>query len=206
MRLVTHVRFRAFGAVLAASVVATAIAGCAGDGDAAAPGPKATVTVTETATPLEATDLPEESPPPSSFEPNVGDLALSVGETREGTAFRTTLEEIRFPYPPGQYREPESGNQFLGLRLEQCMRDSAEPTDEYGEPLMSTYPGEWYAATPSGEQLTGGGEWTDWPQPKFPTLVTMNPGECIKGWVTLEVHNGTKVAKIIWRPGRCQAV
>jgi hypothetical protein len=175
------------------------LTGCGGG--EAAPNAQPTVTVTVTPTPLEATELSDPTPSAGSFEPNVGERALKIGEPRQGSAVRTTLREVRFPYPPGQYREPEQGQQFVGLRIEQCLAKTAEATDDYGDPIQSTYPGDWYVGTPNGNQLTGGGEWTDWPQPKFPTLVSMNPGECLKGWITLEVPVGTKIAKLIWRPG-----
>ena len=29
----------------------------------------------------------------------------------------------------------------------------------------------------------------------------MNAGDCVKGWVALEVPVGTRIEKMIWRPG-----
>jgi hypothetical protein len=150
------------------------------------------------ADPTEATEAAD-SEAPESFTPNVGERALRVGETREGTGLRTTLSEITYPYPPAQYREPSTGNQFMGLRVTQCMRDDVE-TNEYGD--YSTYNGDWYAASPTGEQVAGdGSSWSDWPSPKFPESVTLNPGDCLQGWIALEVPAGMQVEKIIWRPG-----
>jgi hypothetical protein len=36
---------------------------------------------------------------------------------------------------------------------------------------------------------------------KFPENVTMAPGDCLVGWLTVEVPIGMKVAKIVYRPG-----
>src|SRR5215210_1929426 len=97
--------------------------------------------------------------------------------------FDTTLFEIRYPYPPGQYRTPQQGMQFLGLRVEQCFDKTADRLNEYGEPTYTTYTGDWVAVAPDGTEAAGGGSsWNDWPAPKFPENVTMNPGDCLKGW------------------------
>ena len=37
--------------------------------------------------------------------------------------------------------------------------------------------------------------------PEFPENVTLNAGECLKGWLAIEVREGMKVKKIVWRPG-----
>lgn len=184
--------------LIAAGLVAfslTALVSCSGgdDGAIAAPDPTpVTPTTTLTADPSDSG-----SDEPSNYEPNVGDRALRIGQTREGEAGLMTLQEIKLPYPPAEYRTPQPGNQFLGLRLKQCVREDA---DLDGEDFVSSSAGEWYAATPSGNQITSSSGWVDWPAPRFPDYVTVNPGECLKGWVSLEVPTGTKVEKMIWRP------
>jgi hypothetical protein len=194
------------GALVVIAITA-ALAGCSNDPEDQAAEPAATATVTVTADASEASEPAastltaeptKESEPAQPAEPNVGEKALRVGDTREGTGFRTTLLEIKYPYPPGQYREPQPGKQFLGLRLKQCMRTEAEPSGED----YSTSGSDWYAATPNGEQYSGdGSSWNDWPSPKFPESVTLNPGDCLTGWIANEVPIGTKIVKIIWRPG-----
>lgn len=184
MRLVT--------AGLAASALLV-LGACSGGDDGAADAPQSTP-VTPTTT---LTATPSEEEEQADYEPNVGDRALRVGETREGEAGRMTLLEIKLPYPPAEFRRPQPGNQFLGLRLKQCLREDA---DLDGTDFVSSSAGEWYAATPNGNQLTSTSGWIDWPAPRFPDYVTVNPGECLKGWVSLEVPTGTKVEKMIWRP------
>ncbi|UUW92507.1 hypothetical protein [Pimelobacter simplex] len=189
-------------AIAAAALLTLGVlAGCGGDdgGDSDA---KAVETVTATATvtvtpetfesaPDDSTSSAEEDP----YAPNVGDRALKVGETRVGQSIETTLEEMKIPYPPGQYREPGPNNVFLGLRIEQCLAADA-PTDIY-----STYAHDWSAVAPSGsEYKDSGSSWNDWPTPRFSEYVTMIPGRCIKGWIAYEVPQGAKIASVLWRP------
>lgn len=139
-------------------------------------------------------------PSPSAIDPaapNVGERALKIGETREGISFETTLLKVRYPYPPGEYREPETGKAFVGMRVRVCMKEEAESTGED----YSTYNGEWFAASSNGDQATSSSSWDDWPAPKFPENVTMNPGECLRGWLSIEIPKKMKVAKIVYRPG-----
>lgn len=183
--------------VIGASL-ALVLSGCGGDGlsGASATATK-TVTVTSTTTLTPAPDSASAGPKAGKFDPNVGDRALRIGMTREGRATKTTLREIRYPYPPAQYREPEAGKQYVGLRISQCLRPGY---DLRGEQLTATYNGEWYIASPSGAQVTSSTSYNDWPAPKFPENVTISPGECLKGWLTVEVKKGFKIEKVIWRP------
>jgi|GEM_PF-6630836 len=186
----------ALGGLLFASAF---LAGCGGGNDGPDANPTATVSVTTTVTETpqtfesETPEITTESQTPNA--PNVGDLALTVGETRVGQTIKTTLQEVKIPYPPGQYRTPEAGNVFVGLRIEQCV-DADGPAD-----ILSTSLFDWSAVTPNGnEYKTGGSSWTDWPEPRFPDYVTMVPGRCVKGWLAFEVPQGTQVASVIWRP------
>lgn len=168
------------------------VAGCAGEpGEPGEPRAEAT----ETTAPVSESESPEpDSAQP--FAPNLGDTALRIGETREGSEVHTTLHEIKYPYPPGRYREPEEGYDFVGLRLEQCL------SSEAAEPLQSTYDGEWSAVVESGEEYGGTGlSWSDWPEPKFPEIVQAIPGRCLKGWIALQVPRGTEIETLLWRPG-----
>ena len=77
------------------------------------------------------------------------------------------------------------------------MRNSADPGQGV---TYSTNSGEWYVVSPNGGQVPGGSGWNDWPAPKFPENVTLNPGDCLVGWITIEVPVGMKVEKIVYRP------
>lgn len=184
---------------LLAALVIPLLVSCGGAEEPEAAEPRTTPTAT-----LEASPTPEEVEPSGPAEPNVGDTALRVGETRQGTSASLTLQEIKFPLPQAdEYRTPANpGDVFLGLRIEQCVSDEYDPAEYDGEPFYSTYNGEWYAASPEGEQIGGtGSSWGDWPRPKFPESVTMNPGDCLKGWIATEVPKDLKIEKMIWRPG-----
>lgn len=183
-------------------VCATALllVGCSNDSGGPSAAPTATVTVTETPSVVE----PEVEPTPTDeadpFAPNIGDRALKIGETRVGQAVRTTLKSVKYPYPPDYAREPDAGNDFVGLELEQCFGKDAEVDPEY--PNTTTYNGDWVVLDPEGYEYGGdGSSWSDWPAPKFPESVTLNPGRCYKGWVSLQAPRGTKIASVVWRPG-----
>ena len=83
--------------------------------------------------------------------------------------------------------EPDNkGDVFLGLRIHPCALKSYTEA-EFGE-FDSSYNGEWYAASPDGTHVAGNGSsWNEWPRPKFPETVTMNAGDCLKGWISMEV-------------------
>ena len=181
---------------LVAALFAAALAGCGGDGGK---GAKPRVTSTTTLTPSPSPSSPSASP----FAPNVGDLALRVGETRKGRASTTRLMAIRYPLPTEEWRTPDHpGDQFLGLQVRQCVSDDYRAEDYDGEQFYSTYNGDWFIVAPSGNQVPGNGSsWDDWPRPKFPEDITMNAGECAKGWLAVEVPKGMKVKKVVWRPG-----
>jgi hypothetical protein len=185
--------------VLPLTAIAVLTLGC-GDGDpGASEDPTATVTVTAEPD-IESTESDEpivSSPEPTGpVEPNVGDSALYVGDTRQGASVSTTLFEVKYPFPQKIYRDPEPGNVFFGIRLQQCL------TKDETEEIYSSYNGEFAAVTPDGIEFSGSGSsWDDWPSPKFPESVTMVPGRCIKGWIATEVPRGTKVDSVLWRPG-----
>ncbi|GAA1914247.1 hypothetical protein GCM10009737_14460 [Nocardioides lentus] len=173
----------------ALAAVALLLAGCGGDTDGQAEERPAT-------SPMEPSDSAssaeaEEDP----FAPNVGDRALSFGETRDGMSIDMTLEKVRYPYPPAAYREPFTpGNVYVGLRLEQCMTE--DTPDAY-----SSYSGEWSVVTPGGQEYGGSGSsYDDFPTPKFPENVTLTTDRCLKGWIVTEVPEGTKIASIVYRP------
>jgi hypothetical protein len=175
-------------ALISTLAVATLVlAGCGGDGDSG--DKKAAPDKATTAKPT-----PTETPDP--FAANLGDRALTVGQTRDGQDVHTTLQKVKYPYPPGEFRKPQKGNDFVGLRLEQCVDDDAATEDG-----LSTYNGEFAVVTTSGEEYSGSGSsWDDWPAPKFPETVGTVAGRCLKGWIALEVPKGTEFTSVMWRP------
>lgn len=151
------------------------------------------------------TKLFEPEPEPTEsvdpFAANLGETALTIGDTRDGREVDTTLHEIQFPLvdPNNEYRVPAEGNDFLGLRITQCLDEKAKPTTD--SPATATYNGDWSAVARSGVEYSGdGSSWDDWPSPKFPEFQGMIPGRCMKGWIQLEVPKGLRFTSILWRP------
>lgn len=165
--------------------------------ESSAPKPSASSTSAEAVAPSKPGGATESrTPERQAGDPDVGPHALKVGQVREGIGVRTILQEVRRDLPPDLYRDPEAGNEWLGLRIRQCRRSS----DRDGE-LSATYNGEWAASTRRNDQYSGdGNSWPDWPTPKFPEMVTINPGECVQGWISWEIPTDLKLTKVIWRP------
>jgi hypothetical protein len=186
--------------LVGSGVLMVLLSGCTSvDSEAPEATPTATVTVTETASVIEPEPEPTPSEDDDPYAPNVGDRALRIGDTRVGEAVRTTLKSVKYPYPPDYAREPDAGNDFVGLEIEQCFNRDAQVDSEY--PDTTTYNGDWVVLSPKGFEFGGdGSSWSDWPSPKFPETVTLNPGRCYKGWISLQVPKGTKIASLVWRP------
>jgi hypothetical protein len=45
-----------------------------------------------------------------------------------------------------------------------------------------------------------GSSWNDWPSPEFSGSQSALPGRCVKGWISLQVLEGTTVDSILFRP------
>jgi hypothetical protein len=184
-------------ALISVSVLALLITACGGDGDAS-PGEPETVTQTvevptPTADPTEAQTTDAEQ-----FEPSVGEDALTVGDARVGRVTTTTLLELRDPYPPAEYREPQRGQRFVGLRVSQCVVDDYDGSE--GD-VLATFNGDWVAVTADNDEYPGSGSgWIDWPLPKFPENATIPAGGCVKGWMTVELPERLRYDKFVWRP------
>ncbi|WP_133059106.1 MULTISPECIES: hypothetical protein [unclassified Nocardioides] len=186
------------GLVLAIAAVLL-LSGCANNSGDPNATPTATVTVTETAPLIEPEPEPTPTEAADTYAPNIGDRALTVGDTRVGRDVLTTLTSVKYPYPPAYAREPDPGNDFVGLELEQCFGKDVETDPDF--PAQTTYNSEWVALDPQGYEYGGdGSSWNDWPTPKFPELVTMNSGRCYKGWIAIQAPKGTRIASVIWRP------
>lgn len=178
---------RKISVALAATALLT-LTGCAGGESEPAPG-------AESGASAEAAPEPTEAPSSEAPAPNLGERALRLGEPREGSLITTTLLEFRQPYPPGTYRRPDAGHEWAGLRIEQCLKGDADPAG-----LLTSGTGDWAALTRDGEEFTGATHtWVDWPAPRFPDLTGMIPGRCSKGWIALQVPEGTKFDRILWR-------
>lgn len=180
-------------------------AGCSSDGDSDSGGePAPAVTVTQTVEVPTPTSDPTEAQEPTEsedpFAPNVGDRALKVGEPRVGSATTTTLLEVRDPYPSEYAREPDAGNRFVGIRVSQCVSEDFDPSVD-GD-IYSTYSGEWFMVTSDNDEYPGGSgsNWIDFPTPKFPESATINPGSCVKGWISMQAKERLQFEKLVWRP------
>ena len=181
-------------------VVATAAALTAGCGSDASSGPSATATQTVTAT-VTASPEASDTSSTSASDPNIGNDALTVGDTREGALINTTLLEVRDPYPPGQYREPDAGQRWVGLRLKTCVHDDA-PKAGQGESYTSSTESEFAVLNGNGDSYAASGSsWTDWPQPHYATLQTMQPGECVQGWMAIGTPTEVHGVALTWSPG-----
>lgn len=183
--------------LLVPALVLLPLAACSGGNPEPAP---ATVTVTETvfSDPSEAATPAEEEAP--TFEPNVGDAALKVGQSRVGQEFTMTMLEVRDPYPPpDEFRLSKPSNRFVGLRLSECVVENpTTPPDQ----LLSAYNGEFIAVTPQGNEYPGNGSsYPDFPLPKFPELATISTGSCVKGWIAIELPADVNYDKFVYRPG-----
>lgn len=186
--------------LICAVLAALVLTGCSsGDDDPEADiAPTADPSPTELFEPAPAEPSQSEEP----FAPNLGDTALTVGEMRDGRDVNTTLLDVKFPLPPeSEFSAPEPGQSYMGLRINQCLSE-----DYDGEPAYSSHPDEWSAVTRSGVEYSGGTlSDQDWPAPKFPELVEMIPGRCLKGWIVLQVPAKLRFQSLLWRPGRASA-
>ncbi len=165
-----------------------------GGGDAEPAEPAQTVTVFSDPS-AAATPKQDE---PSNFDPNVGDRALEIGQSRVGREVTTTLLEVRDPYPPpDEFRLSDPDNRFVGLRLSQCVIKNPETPPNQ---ILSSYNGEFSAVTAQGNEYPGdGSSYSDFPLPKFPESITITPGTCVKGWMAFELPGGVRYNKIVWR-------
>ena len=109
----------------------------------------------------------------------------------------TTVSEVRVPYPPGQYREPQAGKQLAGIRLKTCVSEDAD-TNAYD--YLSASVTEWSFRDAAGNSYTGNSGWNDWPSPRYPELRGMAAGECLQGWITMEIPKGVRPTRLEYVP------
>lgn len=172
------------------------VSGCGGD---STDGPEASTTVTVTADP-EPSESMSSAPSPTEklaetdpFAPNVGSRALRVGETREGEEVRTTVYEYKdsMEHPTNPYIEPGAGNRWVGVNAEQCARKSSS--------RAASVTGFSFAVADRAGGLydTEGSSWDDWPPlPQFPFERKLQPGQCARGWMLMQVPARTKLISV----------
>jgi len=118
---------------------------------------------------------------------NIGPKALRIGQTRTGSAFTTTVTEIRNPLPPdpASFHTPEPGKKTMAWMLKTCVSPQADPAE--GD-LYSASEVDFSIADQAGDHYTSNvGIWVDWPTPRYPELRSLQPGECVRGWIGFEV-------------------
>lgn len=188
-------RTRVARSLVMAASIALVVAGCGGDTKPSAA--EETSESPSVSTSVEAT--PSESPTPEEkvdpYAPNIGDRALNVGEPRRGKGVITTVLEVKQPYPPALYREPNPGKVWLGIRAKTCVKSNQTQT-------LQVFWGEWAAVDGNFGTYPGSStSWDDFPVPQYPSYGEVNPGECVQGWLLVDLPRGKKVKKIVYRPG-----
>lgn len=174
------------------------LAGCGDGDDKPAPQPTATVTTTETAsagasdpaTPTDPTDPAESTA--SGREPNVGDMALRVGQWREGVSLRTRVIEVRQPTAAGlpDYLRDLSDASGAAVLVRSCLRKGEEP--------LWVTPSDFVARDKSGGVYeSASSSWEEWPpRPQYPFERELRAGQCLQGWILLSAPNGTRITSI----------
>lgn len=186
--------------IVAVAAVGMLAAGC-GSSSSERPEPKAAPSASPSATeqeepvPTESPTVPAESPTADPFAPNTGARALKVGQSREGQQVVTTVLETKYPYPPAQYRKPEPGVAWFGFRVKTCVRKSVTQQGDTGGGIY------WSVVDRDAGNYQGGkGYWVDFPSPGYPSHVSITGGDCVSGWMLIDVPKGTGVKKLVWRP------
>lgn len=184
---------RSFAIAASIALMATA---CGGDKESTA----AEDTTSESPSVSTSVDpTPSESPTPNEkvdpYAPNIGGRALKVGQSRRGTGVITTVLEVKRPYPPALYREPNPGKVWLGIRAKTCVKSDQTETAQ-------VFWGEWAAVDKNFGTYPGSStSWDDFPVPQYPSYGEVNPGECVQGWLLVDLPQGKKIKKIAYRPG-----
>jgi hypothetical protein len=169
---------RHLAAVAAAVLAAALLAGCGSSGEAAS----------KSATP----SSPSSSASPTPFAPNVGATALSIGQTRDGKAFRTTVYEVKQHVKAPTFAPPEPGNKWVIARAKMCSRntspETAFSTDWTDYVIMDDNDGQYDAS---------GVSWGTWPPlPQYPRDRKIAPGTCVTGWMLFTAPRSVKITKI----------
>jgi hypothetical protein len=180
------------------------IAGCGSGSNT--PTATKTVTVTETVsvTPTPAsTPTPSASPTPSGskeaqpFAPNVGPRALTIGQTRQGSGFETTVYAVnQHPTPPSYMDPPGASLHWVTVRAKQCARPAQK------QPVEIDWTQYVLEDNSDGQYEANGSSWNDWPPlPQYPRGRKISRGACGVGWMLFSVPNGTKVTRVALSDG-----
>lgn len=183
--------------MLVAAVPVLLVAACGG-GSAESRLP-ATVTVVTTVS--RTVTPPLTSPPttlpgtPTSTDPNVGDRALKVGETRHGTAVEETVLEVQDPYPPNSYATPGPGKRWYGFRVKECQ------TAASADPIPVAW-GDWAVVDSTDAVYKAGIAWDEsFPSPQFPSNGYLTLHECLQGWVLVDLPSSVQPTAVVFQPG-----
>lgn len=111
---------------------------------------------------------------------------LNIGESVDWQDAQTRLTAVQRPFGGASKAPDRSGQEWLGVRAVTCAGDV---------PVEAA----WYlfaAHGPSSERYPAP-DWDDpeWPWPQYPE-VTVNPGECVDGWLLIPVVVSVPVATV----------
>lgn len=170
--------------VLAVAALALLVA-CGGGGT---PGARATVTVTAPAGP---TGDPTE-PSGQGVPAQIGDNALRLGQTRHGADVDTTIFNFE---PAGHYsldRGPDAGEKWMTVLVKTCVHKNAA-VDTYTALSDSDFG---FVDAAGNSYASSASQWSDIPQPHYPTDQNMRAGECVKGQVLLGLPSNVRPSLI----------
>lgn len=116
--------------------------------------------------------------------PSSGFLAL--GESVSWEDARIAVTVVRRPFGPAAKAPDDSATEWLGVRAETCTGDVPVEAGWY---LFAAY-------GPSSERYPARG-WADraWPRQQYPQG-TVDPGECVSGWLVIPVLVAAPVATV----------
>ena len=116
---------------------------------------------------------------------------MSIGQTREGKGFRTTVLEVDQRVKAPSYAPPGPGTRWVLARAKMCARNTAETaasTDWTDYVVMDDNDGQYDAS---------GTSWSTWPPlPQYPRDRKIAPGTCVTGWMLFTAPKSTKISKI----------
>ena len=144
------------------------------------------------ATPEPATPSTPTESPSSSASPEPG--SSEVGETRSEGTTRTTLLQVRKVSAP-EGREADQGEEWVGVRARICVEPGGATTGNIGW-------SSWAVVDESGGQYAGEAPpWDDFPAEQL-VSTGVGAGDCLAGWVLIEVPRGTfpAVASVVLHP------
>lgn len=120
----------------------------------------------------------------------MGENALKLGAPFEDGDMYTTLLDVKRLTGPDQPPTRVSGQQHYGILVEICNRSQVEEG-------YSTNPGLWSFHTSDGYKYEGvNSTWPGWPSPQYPNDEGTRPGQCHKGWMSIEADRPLDLALV----------